>query len=89
MTNELEETKKKIDELEKKLVADKAKMAKIVAETFKLNKEMEDTKSELAKLKKETEEKADENNTTLDRIADEYDDFQAQILQLEKILKIT
>lgn len=92
MTTEQELTKQKIEATEKKLVADKARMAKIVAETFKLNKEIEETKAELEKLQKEvkqSKEKADENNLSMERVEREYDEFQNQILELEKILKIT
>jgi len=86
---ELELTNQKITQLETKLAADKVKMAKIVAETIKLNQEMEDTKAELDDLRKKTKEKAVDNNTALTRVENEYDEVQAQILQLEKILKIT
>jgi len=88
MTTEEELTNKKIVELENKLIADKARMVKLLTETTKLDKEMNETKEELKKLKEETKEKAVENNTALGRVEKEYDEFQAQILAMEKILKI-
>ncbi|CAI2191853.1 17295_t:CDS:2 [Funneliformis geosporum] len=43
-------------------------MAKIVAETIKLSREMEATQLELAKFKREAKEKADENNLSMERV---------------------
>jgi regulator of replication initiation timing len=80
--------KERINELEKKFLDNADKMKKIIAEYQKLEVENNKIKQELQDLKQEATDKAQENDQALTAAEAQADEFEAQILIMEKLLKI-
>lgn len=80
--------KERIQELESKFDENADKMKKIITEYQKLEAENNKIKQELDNLKKASTDKAQENDQALTAAENAADEFEAQILIMEKLLKI-
>ena len=78
--------KERIQELENKFDENADKMKKIIAEYQKLETENNKIKQELDNLKKENADKTQENDQALTAAENAADEFEAQILIMEKLL---
>ncbi|MCE8163433.1 MAG: hypothetical protein I3273_05110 [Candidatus Moeniiplasma glomeromycotorum] len=80
--------KERIIELENKFSENADKMKKIIAEYQKLETENNKIKQELTNLKNEKDNKEKENDQALTAAENAADEFEAQILIMEQLLKI-